>query len=433
MKNIFKKVIVTILIIEAKLVILRFKPKIIAVTGSVGKTSAKDAIYTALSGTFKIRKNQKSFNSEIGTPLTILGLENAWNDPVLWIRNIILGFLNIFKFNYPDWLVLEIGVDRPGDIARIAKWLKPDVVVITALPTVPVHVEHFESPEAVIQEKLSLIKYMNPNGSLILNADDPLVLAAKENSKRKVFTYGESGDSDIAFSNRTFVYEESNGVKLPVGFGFKISHDGNTVPMTFAGVLGIQQAYPVVAAIAVGLSQDVPFLNMTNALTHHEFPRGRMNIISGKNNSVIIDDSYNASPVAMKKAVETLSELESNGPKIAVLGDMLEIGSFSAAEHKKIGEQVAKSNISLLVAVGIRSEYIANQAIEFGMSEGDVIYVKTSEEAIPFVESRLKHGAVILVKGSQGIRTEKVVVAIMANPEKRKELLIRQEAAWENR
>lgn len=434
MKTIFKKIIIKILIFEAKLVIRRFKPKIIAVTGSVGKTSSKDAIYTALSGTFKIRKNQKSLNSEIGTPLTILGLENAWDDPILWIKNIIFGFLNIFKFNYPKWLVLEIGVDRPGDIARVAKWLNPDVVLITALPSVPVHVEYFESAEEIIKEKLSIIKYMKPNGSLILNADDPLVLGVKENSKRKVITYGESEKADVVFSNTSIIYEESdNGIRQPVGFSFKISYAGNIIPMTLSGVLGIPHAYPVVSAIAVGLSQSVPFLNMTNALTQHESPKGRMNIILGKNDSVIIDDTYNASPIAMQRAIETLVEIKTNGPKIAVLGDMLELGSFSVGEHKKIGEQIAKNKISFLIAIGLRSEYIVKAAIGAGMNEKKIFYVKTSEEAIEHVESKLKPGAIVLVKASQSIRAEKIVAGIMRNPEKKKELLVRQESAWENR
>jgi len=126
MKEIFKKIIIFILILESKLVLLKFKPKIITVTGSVGKTSTKDAIYTALENNLKVRKNQKSFNSEIGTPLTILGLENAWSNPLLWVKNFFLGLFVIFKKDYPDWLILEVGSDHPGDVRKVGKWLKPD-------------------------------------------------------------------------------------------------------------------------------------------------------------------------------------------------------------------------------------------------------------------------------------------------------------------
>jgi UDP-N-acetylmuramoyl-tripeptide--D-alanyl-D-alanine ligase len=437
MKNIFKKIIIIILILEAKLVLIRFKPKIIAVTGSVGKTSAKDAIFSALSGTFKIRKNQKSLNSEIGTPLTILGLENAWNDPMLWFKNIVLGFLKIFSFNYPDWLVLEIGVDRPGDMPKIARWLKPDIVVITALPKIPAHVEFFNSPEEVIKEKISLIRYMNPNGSVILNADDPITLEIKKDLKRKTFTYGSKNqkECDVFFSNDNIIYEDFEGIKLPIGFSFKISNEGNTVPMSLRGVLGIQHAYPIVCAIAVGLSQDVPFLNMTNSLSNHKPPKGRMNIIPGKSNSVIIDDSYNSSPTSVYQAIETLLKIESNGPKFAVLGDMLEIGSFTASEHKKVGEQVANSSINFLVTIGIRAESISEEAKNQGMNEKHILCVKKEEikEAIEFIESKLKSGSIVLVKGSQGIRTEKIVAGLMQDPSRKKELLVRQETAWENR
>ena len=275
---------------------------------------------------------------------------------------------------------------------------------------------------------------MKPDGSLILNSDDPLVLEAKESSKKKTVTYGsDENTADVLFSNTSIVYEDNNGINVPIGVSFKVSYGGNVVPITLPGVLGVQHTYPVAAAIAVGLSQDVPFLNMTNSLANHETPKGRMNIVPGINNSVIIDDSYNAAPIAMQKAVEVLGEIETKGNKIAVLGDMLEIGSFSASEHKKIGKQVAESGVSFLVAVGVRSEYIAVEAIKNGMNEDKVVYLKTSEEAAEYVKDIIKEGSVILVKGSQGIRTEKVVVSIMADKTKRKELLVRQEEAWESR
>src|SRR3989338_6438454 len=142
--------VVLLLTAQARAVLRKYHPHIIAVTGSVGKTSTKDAIYTVLSSKFFVRKSEKSFNSDVGVPLTILGCKNAWNNPFLWAKNLLEGFaLLILKNHYPKWLVLEVGADRPGDIRKLARWLKPDVVVITALPDVPVHVEFFDSPEDV--------------------------------------------------------------------------------------------------------------------------------------------------------------------------------------------------------------------------------------------------------------------------------------------
>src|SRR6185437_9248398 len=166
MKDFFKKIIITLLTLEAQAVIKRYKPRIVAVTGSVGKTSAKDAIYEVLVATSgaRVRKSQKSFNSELGLPLTILGRPNAWNNPLGWLQNLFDGLLLIIRHSpYPEWLVLEVGADRPGDIKSVATWLPVEVAVITRLPEVPVHVEFFSSPEEVVEEKAALIDALTPN------------------------------------------------------------------------------------------------------------------------------------------------------------------------------------------------------------------------------------------------------------------------------
>ena len=150
MRSFFKKLVATLLRAEARLVLRKYNPKVIAVTGSVGKTSAKDAIYAVIADQFHARKSEKSFNSEIGLPLTILGIPNAWNNPFKWLQNLLDGLaLYLFRTSYPEWLVLEVGADRPGDIKKVASWLKVDIAVITRLPEMPVHVELFSSPAEV--------------------------------------------------------------------------------------------------------------------------------------------------------------------------------------------------------------------------------------------------------------------------------------------
>src|SRR3989344_2082713 len=167
MRSVFKQLVVTLLRLEARAVLKKYKPKIVAVTGSVGKTSAKDAIYSVLAEGSHVRKSEKSFNSEIGLPLTILGAPNAWSNPLKWIENLFDGlFLIIFPAKYPEWLVLEVGADRPGDIKSLATWLPVDVAVITRLPEVPVHVEYFDSPEEVVEEKAALIHALKSGGTL---------------------------------------------------------------------------------------------------------------------------------------------------------------------------------------------------------------------------------------------------------------------------
>ena len=138
MKNIFKKLITYILRIEAKLVLWKYHPKIVAITGSVGKTSTKDAVFAVISGISYVRKSEKSFNSEIGLPLTILGVPNGWNNPVIWFKNIVTGLKLIFLRNkYPKWLVLEVGIGHPGDMKKTAAWLRTDAVIMTAIGETP--------------------------------------------------------------------------------------------------------------------------------------------------------------------------------------------------------------------------------------------------------------------------------------------------------
>ena len=154
MKEYAKFVTVYILTKLSKLILKKYKPKIVVVTGSVGKTSTKDAIYTAISPFAHVRKSEKSYNSEIGIPLTILGAPNGWSNPSVWLANILGGIsLVLFKHKYPEWLVLEVGVGKPGDMKKIASWLRSDVVVITHFGTVPVHIEFFASKSEIVKEK----------------------------------------------------------------------------------------------------------------------------------------------------------------------------------------------------------------------------------------------------------------------------------------
>ncbi len=428
-----KNFIIFLLKLEAKAVLWRFKPKIIAVVGSVGKTSTKDAIYTALKDSVHVRKNQKSFNSDIGAPLTILNLHNGWNSPLLWAKNIVLGFISLFSRTYPAYLVLEVGTDEPHGVERLAKWIRPHIVVVTSLPDIPVHVEFFESPEALIKEDLSIIKYMRKGGMLIINADEAKTAKVIEEYKVQTMTYGSVSSANVRFDNQAIAYDQIDGIPVPTGVSCKIAHNGNTVPLSLHGVLGVTHIYPLAAALAVGLSMQIPFLTMTSALSTHQAPRGRMNIISGKNGSTIIDDTYNSSPVAVERALETLVAITTPGNKIAVLGDMLDLGKYTEAEHKRIGELVATHTITYLVAIGVHSKHTAEAALRAGMQPDRVMHANTSDEAVEMMGSLLKAGDIVLVKGSQGVRTERVVATLMANPALREQLLVRQELAWEKR
>lgn len=448
MKNIIKKIIFKILKWEAQAVLFHYRPRIIAITGSVGKTTTKDAVYKSLSNTIHIRKNSKSMNSEIGVPLTILGLETGWNDLFHWIKNILMGFVQIFFHpHYPKWLVLEIGVDTPGDMRKTASWLKPDVAVITSFPNVPVHVEYFDSPEEVAAEKSQLIDYLKEDGVIILNADDENVLKLKNHAKNRVFTYGkENADSDLFASNYSVVYDNDSGA--PSGISFKISYDGNTLPISISGVIGEHHVYPALVSLTIGRAMNFSLVALSEGLHQFKSPVGRMNLLEGKNNSTIIDDTYNASPIAMQKAVETLASIETpsgapNAQKIAILGDMTEIGRFTAKEHRNVGDLIKDNKIDHLIAVGVRARLIAEQAIERGMAKGRVHTFDTSEEVAmrisdaEFIEkiNLLAPGNIILVKGSQVMRMEKIVKELIKekDPAIISKILVRQEKEWLSR
>ena len=434
MKQFFKKIIVTIITLEARVVLWKYKPKIITVTGNVGKTTTKDAIYAAFSTTHHVRRSEKSFNSEIGIPLTILGCENAWHNPFRWIENILKGlFVIVIQIRYPEWLILEIGADRPGNIKNITSWVRQDVSVITRFAKVPVHVEYFSSREELIAEKAYAVKRCKPRGVVVLNADDADSLAMKSITSCHVVTYSLNGAADIVGSHEQIYYEKDDrGIEVPAGMTFKVDFQGKSVPVVRKAVLGLQHVYPTLAAMAVAVSQKINIVSASEALSHDTTPPGRMKLLGGNKRTSIIDDTYNSSPVAVHEALETLRLIKTKGRKIAVLGDMLELGKHSIEEHKHIGKLVAGIT-DILVTVGIRARYIAEGALNFEMDEAKIFQFDESREAGRFLDPLIKEGDIILVKGSQSIRMERVVEEIMAEPLKKEVLLVRQDAEWQKK
>jgi len=428
MKEILKKIIAKILELEARAIIKKYQPKIIAVTGSVGKTSTKDAIYAVISKSVYARKSEKSFNSDIGVPLTILGCNNGWNDPIKWAYNLWHGLSYLFfKKSYPEWLVLEVGADRPGDIKKITRWLKPNIVVVTKFANVPVHIEYFKSKEDVVAEKANLVYALKHDGILILNSDDTDVFAFKNKTLNKILTYGMMGDAEVRATNYSIYYHEESGE--PYGIYFKVEHTGNTLPVRMIGTLGGNNIYSSLAALSVGISLNLNLVECAENLSNYSTPKGRMSLIKGLKKSTIIDDTYNSSPVALTSAIETLRDIKTKNRKIAILGDMMELGRHSSDEHKKAGILVVTA-CDLLITVGLRSRALAESAIDAGLDEDSVLQFDTSDEAGDYIKDYIKEGDIILVKGSQSTRMEKVVYRLMAEPERAEDLLVRQEEEW---
>jgi len=432
--QIIKKFIIFILTVESRLIIKRYKPFIIAVTGSVGKTATKDAIFCALSSYGHVRKSEKSLNSEIGLPLTIIGVPTAWRNLGGWIKNIYTGLEIIFarrsEVNYPEVLVLEIGADHPGDIKKVTKWLHPDIAVITRVGDKPVHVEFFKSPEQVFEEKSALAYAVKSGGSVVLYADEPKIveLGKSITDKQKnvsVVTFGLSETASVRGLNYKTVYENN----VPTGFSFDVSFDQKNIPMIVNKVIGQTFMYPILAGVAVSKAKGLDIDTIVKNVSAYEAPKGRMNIVKGINNSTLIDDTYNSSPDAVIAALGTLKDLQCTGRKIAVLGDMMELGHYSAEEHRHIGK-IISGYADMLVTVGPRAKAIADEAVSNGMNIEMVSSYSSSIEAGEALVNVVKEGDIVLVKGSQSVRLERVSRSLLREPEKADRLLVRQEKEW---
>lgn len=430
-KKTLKRTVILLLEKEARAVLRKYKPKIVAITGSVGKTSTKDAVYTVLSRFYNCRKSQKSQNSDIGIPLTILNIPNAGSNFLLWLKNIINGLvLILLPHYYPEWLILEVGADTPGDIEKVSKWLKPDMVVVTKLSKVPVHIEFFSSPEEIFKEKGNLVKALKPGGTLILNADDSDVMDFKELTKEKIVLFGEASNVDVSAQNYEVVYDENN---LPKGISFGILDGQEIIPVYLEGTVGKHHIYHILSALAVCKALGEPLSVAVKNFKYHEPTPGRMRLIEGEKGSIIIDDSYNSSPIALDEALNTLKDLKSMNRKIAVLGDMLELGKYSVDEHKKAGAK-AGGIVDILVTVGVRARFFAEGAQGVGMGIEQIFQFSDSKKAGEFMRNKIEQGDIVLVKGSQsGIRMERVVEKIMAHSEDREKLLVRQDKEWKGR
>lgn len=424
-KQALKYILAAILTTEARLVLKKYRPKIVAVTGNVGKTTTKEAIFLTLSTLGSVRRSDKSYNNELGVPLTILGCGTSGTNLLGWIDTIVTGLsLIIFRHPYPAWLVLEIGVDRPGDIKRVVKWLPVDVVVITHLPDLPVHLEFFSSVEHLRREKMLLAEAAKFTS--ILNYDDSAIMAAAGRAKGQVITYGFKEGAQVRASYEQLVGTEGEASQFPAGLSFKVSYAGTNMPVRLPHLLAKHQIYAALAAIAVAVSQGASLLTAAEALETLETLPGRMKLIAGIKDTYIIDDSYNASPAAVSSALATLKDINTKGRKIAVLGDMMELGVETVEAHRQAGREV-KGAATELVTVGMRAKFIGEAA---KVRKGHWHHFDDSIEAGKFVQEIIKAGDVILVKGSQSMRMEWVVEEIMAAPEHKATLLVRQSAEW---
>lgn len=409
----------------ARLTVAKYKPAIVGVSGNVGKTSTKDAIKTVLNASRLTRGSEKNFNNELGLPLVVLGDWPHTEGFFFWPKVILSSLRQLVVRNrrYPEMLVLEYGVDRPNDMDYLLAIVRPGVGVMTAIGEIPVHVEFFAGKEALAREKAKLVNVLPATGFAILNADDEAVLAMKTQTRAHVITFGFDELADMRITNFEEYFANGEG-----GVNFKLNYGGSFIPVKLKSVLGRSQAYASAAAAVVGLTFGMNLVKVAEALQKYMPPAGRMRLIKGERNTAIIDDTYNASPLATQSALATLKRLEAKR-KIAVLGDMLEVGKYTAEAHELVGREAAKI-AEILITVGMRAKFIAEAAEKAGLNRKAIFSFDNVGEAGRALEEKMRPGDLVLIKGSQGVRMEKIVEDVMAEPERAGELLTRQTPVW---
>lgn len=359
-------------------VYLGWNKPVVAITGSAGKTTAKELTAHVLAAKgLRVLKNIKNYNNGLGHPLTVLSLAQ---------QN---GF---------DVAVLEMGMSTPlQEIERLCRITPPDYAV--ALNVLPVHLEHLGSIERIQQAKAELVEGMKPNGTAILNADDERVLAMRENSKGKTVTYGIENKADV------FATEIETARFGETRFKLHLPEDEAEVLFSLNGRHNILNA---LAASAVGFSFGMSAREIADALETVVPPPQRGEVLHFAEGFTVINDSYNSNPDALISMVKTLIDGGAEAKrKIVVAGEMLELGAEQSAIHREVGQVLAESGIDMLVGVRGLAREMTESANEYGLNETS--FFENSEQAGEFLASEIKAGDVVLVKGSRGVRTEKVV------------------------
>lgn len=354
----------------------RFDIPFVAVTGSVGKTTAKDMIAAVLGTKYKVLKTEGNFNNNVGLPLTLLRLDRSY-----------------------ELCVLEMGMDRPGEIDYLADIVKPEVGVITNIGDA--HIERLGSRENIFKAKCEMLPHLKENGLLVLNGDDELLSTLRGNTSVPAVFCGKEEGLDYH-------------ARVTGGDGLSHIHCQLTTPAMDREVkipaLGEHMIYPALTASAVGEYFNLTPEEIERGLTRFVPTQMRMNILRRGDGVVILDDTYNANPQSMRAAISALADSQSSW-KVAVLGDMLELGPFAPALHSGVGEYLGREKIDCLVAVGEMARYIAQGARDTGVSL--VFHCDDKEEAKEVLGGVIKPDSTILVKASRGMALEELTARLL--------------------
>jgi UDP-N-acetylmuramoyl-tripeptide--D-alanyl-D-alanine ligase len=422
-----KKLLEKLLANKARNFLAKHHPIVIGVTGSVGKTSTRQTIATILSAKYSVVSSKENYNNELGLPLSILGAKSQGKNLFGW-----LGVLLSSPKKPADVYVLEYGIDHPGDMDHLVSIAVPSIAVMTALS--PVHVEFFSSMDQLGEEKAKLLSNVPADGLVVLNADDVRVVGLGSHASAPIVTYG--------FSEVAAVRALDYSIETRSDFSFEPGEEfsevrsnvlvhGESIVITLINQLGKSAVSSVLAAVTIAKHLGLSTEEILSRLDHLKQEPGRMNPIPGIKGSLIIDSTYNAAPASMMSALSILSEFEpvESARRIAVLGHMAELGVQSEQEHRMVGMRAAEV-CDRLITVGEMAHHIRHAAIEAGMPEERTEEFADPVEAGRWLDHEIKKGDIVLVKGSQSARMEKVVKDVMAEPLRAKELLVRQSKKW---
>jgi len=412
---------------KAKKLLAIHKPLIIAVTGSVGKTSVRNAIASVLSAKFRVGTTMKNYNNEFGVPLSILGAESPGKSVLGWLKVLFSHPKEI-----PEIFVLEYGIDRPGDMKHLCEIAAPDIAVMTRIS--PVHAEYFRSIEELAEEKAVLLACAKQ--LVVLNGDDPRVLGLEGHVHVPILTYGFASSTNVHASD--YILETREDFSFEPGEHFctiraKVTaQNGDQIDLELQNLLGQHSVSALLPAIAIARHLGLTHEQILEKLPTTQFEPGRMNPIPGIKGSLIIDSSYNAAPASMSAALDVLAEFHpaEQARRIAVLGHMAELGQYNEQEHRMLGLKVGEVGVDLLLTVGELARDIRRGAIEAGIPEEHTQHFDSPLSAGRWLDREIHKGDIVLVKGSQSARTEKIVKDIMAEPLRAPELLVRQSEYW---
>lgn len=346
----------------------------IGVTGSVGKTTTKDLISGVLSGKYNVHKNLGNFNNEIGLPLTLLNLEEGH-----------------------EMSVLEMGMSSFGEILNLVNIVYPEIGVITNIGVS--HIENLGSRENILKAKMEISNNLGKGNYLLVNGDDEyLKKIDKDNKDYKVIFYGLSSHNDFYPTS-----VEDLGEK---GSRFTVNIKGKYVEFKIKQ-LGLHNVYNGLAAVWIGLKYNMTIEEIQKGLNNFEPSKMRLEIID-KNNMKIINDAYNASPDSMKAALDVLEKVKVDR-KIAVLGNMFEMGDFAEEGHRSVGEYLCNNKVDMLITVGDMAKWIGLEAKEKGFDAENIFYVSNNKDAIDILNNHIKENDAVLIKGSRSMAMEEIV------------------------